>query len=131
MKSFLCFAGLLSSLSACLGDIDFPSAGFAPVASGFRNPVGIYNAGDLSDRLFVVEQWGDIKIVAGGVVSATSFLTITNRVRVSSEQGLLGLAFPPDFSSKQHFYVNYTRSDDGATVVSRFSVSVTNANVAD
>jgi len=49
---------------------------------------------------------------------------------VSSEQGLLGIAFPPSFSAKRYFYVNYTRRPDGATVVSRFYVS-TNENVAD
>jgi len=44
-------------------------------------------------------------------------------VRTGAEQGLLGLAFPPGSSTKTHFYVDYTRKPDGATVISRFSVT--------
>ena len=47
------------------------------------------------------------------------------------EQGLLSVAFPPGFASKGYFYVNYTRTPDGATVVARYRVSAGDANVAD
>ncbi|MBA2379799.1 MAG: PQQ-dependent sugar dehydrogenase [Blastocatellia bacterium] len=54
-------------------------------------------------------------------------MSITARVRASGgEQGLLGLAFHPDFASNGYFFVNYTRETDGATVVSRFSATSNN-----
>ncbi len=100
------------------------------VQDGFNRPVGVTGAGDGSGRLFVVEQDGTIEIVGVG-----TFLDIAARVDSSSnEQGLLGLAFDPDFASNGYFYVNYTH-DPGpgsdVTRISRFEVSETNANVAD
>ena len=66
------------------------------VADGFNQPVGVTGAGDGSGRLFVVEQAGVIEIVGVG-----PFLDITARVDSSAnEQGLLGLAFHPDFSRR-------------------------------
>ena len=48
-----------------------------------------------------------------------------------AEQGLLGLAFPPGYSTNNHFYVDYTRQTDGAIVIERFLLTSTNSNVAD
>ena len=53
------------------------------------------------------------------------------RLVAGGEQGLLSVAFPPGFAAKRYFYVDYTRSPDGATVVARYRVSVGDANVAD
>ena len=69
-----------------------------PVASGFSSPVDISNAGD--DRLFVVEQGGSIRIVeSDGTVRPLPFLDIGDRIKSGGEQGLLGLAFHPDYAS--------------------------------
>lgn len=100
------------------------------VAGGFNQPIGVTGAGDNSGRLFVVEQPGVIKIVGVG-----TFLDITDRVDSSSnEQGLLGLAFHPDYANNGFFYVNYTH-DPGpgsdVTRVSRFEVSGADGDVAD
>ena len=95
-----------------------------PVVSGLASPTVIAHAGDGSGRLFVVEQRGTVRIVdSGGALLPTPFLDISALLLSGGEQGLLGLAFPRGFSSKRYFYVNYTRTSDGATVVSRFSVS--------
>lgn len=97
---------------------------FTPVVSALLNPTVITHAGDASGRLFVVEQAGRIRVVSnGGVLLATPFLDISDRLLSGGERGLLGLAFPPGFAGKGYFYVNYTRAPDGATVVSRFFVS--------
>jgi glucose/arabinose dehydrogenase len=95
------------------------------VAGGFNHPVAITHAGDGSGRLFVVEQAGVVKIIRNGVVSAIPFLDITSQVTpAGGEQGLLGLAFPPGFTARNSFYVNYTnRTGVGNTVVARFAVS--------
>ncbi len=95
------------------------------VIRGLSSPVSITNAGDA--RLFVVEQAGTIRIVSGGNVVATPFLSIADRVRSGGEQGLLGLAFPPDHAATGRYYVYYT-DRNGHTVVSRFTA---NGNTTD
>jgi len=99
----------------------------------FRAPVGIYNAGDRSERLFVVEQAGVIKVFENNesVNAASIFLNISNRVTSGGELGLLGLAFPRQLNESGFFYVYYTTDNPLRSVVSRFSVSRTNANQAD
>ena len=94
------------------------------VASGYSQPVFVTNAGD--ERLFVVEQTGKIKIVGGGV-----FLDLTNKIRVMSEQGLLGLAFHPDYAINGLFYVKYSRKSDGDDVIAEYKRSLLDPDVAD
>ena len=105
--------------------------GLQTFATGLSNPVAVSHAGD--SRLFVVQRGGAIKIVnADGSVNPTSFLTLTSSTIVAGgEQGLLGLAFHPDYQNNGYFYVNYTRASDGATVIARYSVSSSNENIAD
>lgn len=100
-----------------------PAVTFTPVVSGIVAPTAITHADDGSGRLFIVEQGGTIRIVRNGSLLAAPFLDISARLLSGGERGLLGLAFPPNFSAKGYFYVNYTRAPDGATVVSRFFVS--------
>jgi len=98
-------------------------------ASGFSNPVDMKHAGD--DRLFVVEQSGSIKILnADGTTNTTPFLNISGDVSGGSEQGLLGLAFHPDYATNGYFFVHYT-DNGGDTQVSRFSVSIGDPDLAD
>lgn len=106
-------------------------------SANFSQPVVITNAGDGSDRLFIAEKGGRIKIVSDLVSGNTGidpFLDLSSIVDVSqNEQGLLGLAFHPDYENNGYFYVNYIY-DPGLTSdvtrVSRFTVTG-NANVAD
>jgi len=94
-----------------------------PVVGGLDTPVGIANAGDGSGRLFVPEKVGRIRLVRAGALIAEPFLDITDRVGSSNnEQGLLGLAFHPEYAQRGTFFVNYTNRQ-GSTVVSRFSVT--------
>ena len=90
-----------------------------PVASGLNIPVGFAHAGD--DRLFILERSGRIRIFQAGVLKPEPHLDITDRVRGGGEQGLLGLAFHPQYSSNGYFYVNYT-DQDGNTHISQFTV---------
>ena len=124
--------GAVVVAAACAGAAELPAdLSLELVADGFSRPVAVGHAGDGSGRLFVVEQSGWIRIVGGGV-----FLDIASLVESSSnEQGLLGLAFHPDFDTNGHFYVNYTHDPAGSgpdvTRVSRFEVSAGDPDAAD
>src|SRR5690349_9646269 len=94
-----------------LQDIETP--GYAldlePIAAGFSQPTGIVDPGDGSGRLFVLERHGRIRIVQDGDLLAEPFLDISERVATESwEQGLLGLAFHPDFADNGVFYVSFS-----------------------
>ncbi len=99
----------------------------------FDKPVNIKHAGD--SRLFVVEQSGYIQILNDdGSVNTEAFLDIDARVTTvqpgGDERGLLGLAFHPDYSNNGYFYVYYINNSND-TVISRFSRSVSDPNLAD
>ncbi|MEM8963465.1 MAG: PQQ-dependent sugar dehydrogenase [Acidobacteriota bacterium] len=107
------------------------------VASGFDRPVAIIDANDGSNRLFIVEQDGMIRIYDRNTdtVLPTPFLDIRTEVDSTlNEQGLLGLAFHPDFTTNDFFYVSYTR-DPGPgldrTRIERYTVDDANPNLAD
>ena len=113
----------------------WPDLQLGAAVTSANSPVDLINAGDGSGRLFIVERGGRIRIWDGRV--QRTFLDIGSRVNTNDsggdERGLLGLAFPPDYSTKGHFYVNYissATSPRGATVISRFSVNRANPNDA-
>ena len=101
------------------------------VVTGVDSPVYLTNAGDLSQRLFIVEQPGRIKTLHAGSSSPTVFLDITSVVLAGGERGLLGLAFHPQFETNRRFFVNYTRRPDGATVIAEYRASATNPDLAE
>jgi glucose/arabinose dehydrogenase len=101
-----------------------PPLALQQVVSGLNRPVFVASPpGD--PRLFVVQQSGEIMIISGGAVLPSPFLDIA--VTCCGEQGLLGLAFHPQYESNGKFYVNYTIG--GVSRVSEFTVSG-NPNVA-
>ena len=118
------------------GDLDLVPV----VTAGLSSPIGVRHAGDGSGRLFIFEKGGAIKIFKNGALNATPFLTLP--VSTSSEQGLLGLAFHPNYENNGMFYVAYTRAtaDPGCRVdpdelacrqaIARFSVSAGDADIA-
>jgi glucose/arabinose dehydrogenase len=98
--------------------------GLELVTGTFALPTAVTNAGDGSERLFVVERGGRIWIVdRDGTVAPTPFLDIASLIVSSGEQGLLGLAFHPRYAETGRFYVAYTRQADGADVVAEYRVS--------
>lgn len=111
-----------------------PNIALTPVLTGSDRPVFASHCGD--DRLFVIEQDGKILVKQPGSAANTytTFLDITGPVNSSgNEQGLLGLAFHPDYKNNGYFYVNYTTSGGGASghsVLARFSVDPADSNVA-
>jgi hypothetical protein len=120
------------------------SAGAAPgpvalrtIVSGINAPVDIARADDGSNRLYVVEQAGVVRLLRpDGRLGAVPFLDITPQVANGGEQGLLGLAFDPSYATNGRFYVYYNRAvapPDGGSeiVVARYTRSLLNPEVAD
>ena len=86
----------------------------------FAHPTAMIHPGDGSGRVFVVEQRGTIQVVdTDDPGSSTVYLDIEDQVTSGGEQGLLGLAFHPDFTTNGHFYVYYTTG--GSDLVGRLS----------
>ena len=104
---------------------------FEQIASGLSAPVGIMSAGDGTSRLFIVLKGGQVVIYDGNQILPTPFLDVSSLVlSTGSEQGLLGIAFHPDYEHNGYFYVDYTKKPNGDTVTARYHVSA-NPNVAD
>lgn len=90
------------------------------IASGLSRPVDVQPAHDGTNRLFIIEKYGTIRMIENGQLLDAPFLNIDDRVNDSgNEMGLLGLAFHPDYEQNGYFYVNYTGSG-GDTRISRF-----------
>jgi glucose/arabinose dehydrogenase len=95
------------------------SLSFVKRAGGLDQPILVTSAPGTS-RLFIVERTGRIRVYSKGHVLATPYLDLRNRVNSSGgEQGLLGLAFAPDFVHSHKLWVTYTTSS-GALRLSRF-----------
>lgn len=123
MKTAVLFLALLS-----LNYSYSQAVGLETFATGFSSPLEITNAGD--GRLFVVEKGGKIRILnSNGTTNSTAFLDISGLVSKGSEQGLLGLAFHPNYASNGLFYINYTNLS-GDTVIAKYTVDGINPNLA-
>jgi glucose/arabinose dehydrogenase len=106
-----------------------------PVVTGLSNPLYVTSAHDGTNRLFIVEQGGVIKVLQPGSTTPTVFLDITSKVLSGGEQGLLGLAFHPQLGPNRRFFVYYTKpgsgNDNGAIQIAEYHVSSSDPNVAD
>jgi len=93
----------------------------------FSNPVFLTHAGDNTNRIFVIEKVGRIKVFPNSQSTTETkvFLDISDRVASSSnEMGLLGLAFHPDYENNGYFYVNYTADSPRRTIIARYQVTI-------
>ena len=104
-----------------------------PYVSGITSPIDIKNCGD--DRLFIADRTGLIRVIdADGSLRSTPFLDITSKISsTTSEEGLLGIVFSPNYKSDGKFYVDYTSNIESqlTTVVEEYTVSSADSNVAD
>lgn len=103
----------------------------------FDRPLIVTHAGDGTDRIFVAEQKGIIRVFDNdqGAEETDVYLDIEDQVVYrdnKNEEGLLGFAFHPEYQSNGHFFLYYTTADEDLTsVVTRFTVSGTDPNKAD
>ena len=100
------------------------------VTSGLSSPVYLTAPTGDTARLFVVEQSGQIRIVQHGQLLPAAFLDIHTRLVSGGEQGLLSVAFHPNYGTNGYLYVNYTDLN-GDTRVERYTVSAADSNLAD
>jgi glucose/arabinose dehydrogenase len=100
-----------------------------PVITGLTDPVFVTGAADGTNRLFVVEQTGRIKVFKGGSLLSTPFLNISSSISTGGERGLLGLAFHPKYETNRKFYVYFTRGD-GDIAINEYKASASNPDVA-
>jgi glucose/arabinose dehydrogenase len=116
-----------------------PSATAAPQAKAsrgvrlqsigrFRSPVYVTAPPGDRRRLFVVEQAGRIMVLVGGRKRSTPFLDIRGQVTSGGEQGLLSVAFAPDYASSGRFYVYFTDRAGDQRVVEYQRASATRAD---
>lgn len=101
------------------------------VIGGFVRPTLVTNAADGSNRLFILEKPGRIRVIKSGLLLAEPFLDISNLVKSdANEQGLLGLAFHPDFEKNGRFFVAYSARNADNTVA-EYRVNPPSADTAD
>jgi len=127
-------AGLLLMLFACDTDTTQPliiEVAFPELS--FEMPVDLQHPGDGTDRLFVIEQEGVIRVFENdpSVTQSQVFLDIRDQVLFGGEQGLLGLAFHPDYENNGYFYIDFTADEPRRTIIACFSVDPDNPDRAD
>ena len=98
----------------------------------FNNPIGIYDANDGTNRLFVVEQGGIIWTFNNNRNENMKyeFLDLSDMIATGGEQGLLGMAFHPNYEINGYLYLYYTQIATGDSVISRFKVNASDPNMA-
>ncbi|MGB3546578.1 MAG: PQQ-dependent sugar dehydrogenase [Saprospiraceae bacterium] len=126
------FTPLLLLICCCLSLAAQPTLSLQPYITGLNSPIYLTNAGDGTNRLFIIERAGRIKIYDQNTdqLLSSNYLNISGSTTSTGERGLLGMAFHPNYAANGYFYVNYT-NNSGNTVISRFTRSAGNANQAD
>ena len=117
-----CIAGLFSKAQPILGFTQ------ETTITGITGLVDIVSANDGTNRLFLVQRNGIIKIWNGSSVLATPFIDISTSIAAGGEEGLLSLAFHPNYASNGYFFLYYTNTGSNIAMA-RYSVSA-NPNVA-
>lgn len=100
------------------------------IPTGLSSPLQVTNAGDGSNRLFIVQKAGTILVYDQNYASLGTFLTVSNVASSNSEEGLLSMAFHPDYFTNGYFWVLYTNSGSNLELA-RYKVSASNPNIAD
>ena len=102
-----------------------------PVVKGLKEPTFVTGPADGSKRLFVLEREGRVRVAdADGKLQPTPFLDVSDNTSTSTEEGLLGLAFDPNFNQNGYVYVDHT-ANDASVQVTRYTVSASNPDQAD
>jgi glucose/arabinose dehydrogenase len=133
MDRFLLTSCLLVACVACSdggggGPTPAPELALQPVATGLDFPLFLTTPpGD--DRLFVVERYGRIRIITDGQVRSEPFLDVSSLISTQGEQGMLGLAFDPDYADNGRFLISYSDLE-GDLIVASYRVS-SDPDVAD
>ncbi|MCW5937538.1 MAG: PQQ-dependent sugar dehydrogenase [Fimbriimonadaceae bacterium] len=128
MRTLPLVAGAL--LAAVWSSSHAQTLGATTLLTGRQSPVALVRHPSDAQIQFLVEQNGVVRVVVNGVLRPTPFLNISSIVSFSGENGLLGLAFPPDYATSRYFYVNFRDKSEGMQIA-RYSRSVGDQYVAD
>ncbi|MBV9170041.1 MAG: PQQ-dependent sugar dehydrogenase [Chloroflexi bacterium] len=93
-----------------------------PVVKGLKEPTYVAEPPDGTKRLFVLERAGAVRVADSGGLKATPFLDLTGQVSTGTEEGLIGLAFDPNFKTNGYVYIDYTANDASVQVI-RYTVT--------
>ncbi len=107
-----------------------PPISLVLVAKGFAAPLHVTNSGDGSGRLFVANKTGSIQILKQGEILEKPFLDISQNLATINEQGLLSVAFHPQYLQNGRFFVFYTRQEPFSSVIAEFRVDPDNPDSA-
>jgi glucose/arabinose dehydrogenase len=110
-----------------------PQLQLSDFETGLNSPIGFEDSDDGSNRIFIIEQGGAIRIIQDGSLLPVAFLDLTSKVESGGEKGLLGLAFHPNFARNQRFYADYTRrlsTGQLQSVIAEYEVSSADPNQA-
>jgi len=102
----------------------------AVINTNLSFPIQIVHAGDGTNRIFVAEKGGRIKVFSKNYNLLDTLVTITN-MGTGNEQGLLSVAFHPNFKNNGYFYVFHTQANTFSLIVDRYSISATDPDKAD
>ncbi len=111
-------AALLAGASAQTA----PAVTFEPFVSGLKQVTAITHAGDGSNRLYVAQQDGRVRMIENGEIRNSLFLDAQKLTRADGERGLIGLAFDPEYKTNRRLYVHYTDLN-GDTVLARYTAT--------
>lgn len=125
--SKVCLHTLLFFCLALRASVAQPTIAFDPVITGLSSPMQLVHAGDGSNRIFMVQKGGTILVYDNNYINIGTFLTVTGLL-TGGEQGLLSLAFHPNYETNGFFFVYYVNAA-GDLEIKRFQVS-TNPNIA-
>lgn len=123
---------IVFSLLSIMNLFSQPVLNFTPViSSGLNSPVDAVAANDGTNRIFIAERGGTIKVYDNNyTLLNNNFLTITGNISTGGERGLLSLAFHPDYENNRYFFVYYTNAAGGINI-DRFQTLPANTNQAD
>lgn len=101
------------------------------VVGSLQSPVLVKSAPDDPDRLYIVQQTGKVRIFQNGQTLATPFIDVASLIVAGGEQGLLGLAFHPDYATNGRFFLHYSSVNQGESTIQEFKRSAADPLVAD
>lgn len=141
--NFIFLAGLAAAPASCLAlpvPADIP---LTQVVTGLISPVGVLNAGDGSNRLFVIQQGGQVRVIRNNGLLGPAFMTVSGATQCAEtaggalqitgftaggERGLLGMAFHPDYENNGQFFLSYT-DGNGDSILTRITMQDLDADV--
>src|SRR5919197_632991 len=123
-RAFVLLALLAASCGSAGAQEGSQKLGLRPFLRGLNSPLYLTSApGGAKNTVYVVEQIGRIRVAVNGRLRAKPFLDVRSKVVSGGEQGLLGLAFHPNYRRNHKFYVNYTDKNGDTRVVEYLSTS--------